>query len=103
MVEATKTFKVGEGNEPNVFLGPVQNEMQYERVKTFFADIEKDGLSVAVGGKVETSQGYYITPTIIDNPAEDSRLVVEEPFGKILLFKISLYIIYPKTNISYLI
>ena len=56
--------------------------MQFERVKGFFADIEKEGMTVAVGGKNPGGKGYFITPTIIDRPAEDSRLVLEEPFGK---------------------
>lgn len=81
MVAYTKTLKVGEGNEEGVFLGPIQNSMQYEKVQSFFDDIEKDGLKVVVGGKVGESKGYFINPTIIDRPAEDSRLVVEEPFG----------------------
>lgn len=56
--------------------------MQYERVKTFFDDIEKQGWKVATGGKIEASSGYFVTPTIIDRPPEKSRIVVEEPFGK---------------------
>jgi acyl-CoA reductase-like NAD-dependent aldehyde dehydrogenase len=81
MVAFTKTLVVGAGTEPSTFCGPIQNSMQYERVKGFFADIEKQGQKVAVGGKNEKTGGYYITPTIIEKPAEDSRLVVEEPFG----------------------
>jgi acyl-CoA reductase-like NAD-dependent aldehyde dehydrogenase len=56
--------------------------MQYDRVKTFFDDIEKQGWRVATGGKIEQSSGYFITPTIIDKPADNSRIVVDEPFGK---------------------
>jgi len=67
-----------------VFLGPIQNSMQYDRVQGFFDDIEKQGQKVAVGGKVSDSNGYFINPTIIDSPKEDSRLVVEEPFGPIV-------------------
>jgi acyl-CoA reductase-like NAD-dependent aldehyde dehydrogenase len=55
--------------------------MQYERVKTFFADVQRDQLIVAVGGKIPDGPGYFIPPTIIDRPAEDSRIVTEEPFG----------------------
>lgn len=55
--------------------------MQYERVKTFFEDIESQGWKVAVGGKIPNSAGYFITPTVIDRPPEKSRIVVEEPFG----------------------
>jgi len=84
MVEYTKTLKVGDGMDDGVFLGPIQNSMQYDRVQGFFDDIEKQGQKVAVGGKVKDSGGYFINPTIIDNPKEDSRLVVEEPFGPIL-------------------
>ena len=58
--------------------------MQYEKVKTFFSDIDKEKWNVAVGGKNEDKPGYFITPTIIDRPAEDSRIVTEEPFGPIV-------------------
>ena len=84
MVAHTKTLKIGNGTEEGVFLGPVQNSMQYERVKGFFDDVEKNGMKVAVGGKVSESGGYFINPTIIDSPNEDSRIVQEEPFGMYL-------------------
>jgi len=85
-VQFTKSLKVGEGNEEGVFLGPVQNKMQFDKVKTFFSDIEKEKWNVAVGGKNEEKPGYFITPTIIDRPAENSRIVTEEPFGPIVPF-----------------
>ena len=88
MVRHTKTLKTGEGNEPDVFLGPVQNSMQYERVKGFFSEIEKEGQHVAVGGKNPEGKGYFIAPTILDNPKLDSRIVTEEPFGKPSLLKV---------------
>ena len=82
MVKHTKTLKLGEGHEEGVFLGPIQNSMQYERVKGFFSEIDKENWNVAVGGENPDGPGYFITPTIIDRPKEDSRLVVEEPFGE---------------------
>ncbi|KAK5092588.1 hypothetical protein LTR70_002023 [Exophiala xenobiotica] len=84
MVEFTKTLKVADGMEEGTFLGPVQNSMQYEKVKGFFSDIEKSGQTVAVGGVNEDKPGYFITPTLIDRPKEDSKLVTEEPFGPIV-------------------
>lgn len=82
MVEYTKTLVSGNGADDGVTLGPIQNSMQYERVQGFFNDIEKDGLKVVVGGVNDlASPGYFITPTIIDNPKESSRIVQEEPFG----------------------
>ncbi|EEH34343.1 betaine aldehyde dehydrogenase [Paracoccidioides lutzii Pb01] len=76
---------VGEGNEDGVSLGPIQNSMQYERVKGFFADIEKEKWTVAAGGNADIRKpGYFVQPTIIDAPPADSRIVVEEPFGPIV-------------------
>ncbi|RVX74883.1 hypothetical protein B0A52_01160 [Exophiala mesophila] len=84
VVKHTKTLKVGAGDEEGVFLGPIQNSMQYERVKGFFGEIEKENWNVVVGGKNPDGPGYFITPTIIDRPADDSRIVAEEPFGPIV-------------------
>ncbi|KAK0633797.1 aldehyde dehydrogenase-like protein [Immersiella caudata] len=86
MVEFTKNnIKTGGGFEPDVIVGPVQNSMQFELVKNMYAEIEKSGWKTALEGKVrETSKGYFIEPAIIDNPPEDSRIVVEEPFGPIV-------------------
>ena len=85
IVTFTKTLRVGEGNEEDVFLGPVQNAMQYEKVKTFFSEIEKENWKVAVGGGIsEEQRGYFINPTIVDKPAEGSRIVTQEPFGPIV-------------------
>jgi len=97
IVAFTRNLKVGEGNEPGVFLGPVQNSMQYERVKGFFSEIKAQNQQVALGGEVdENAKGYYITPTIIDQPAEDSRIVTEEPFGKHSHIKIIIKLEPPK-------
>lgn len=84
MVEQAEQYAIGEGTKPGVTHGPVQNRMQYDRVKTFFDDITKQGWEVALGGKLDdgAQKGYYIQPTIIDRPPEKSRIVVEEPFGR---------------------
>lgn len=74
---------VGEGNEAGVMIGPMQNSMQYEKVKGFFADIEKEKWTVATGGNADLRKpGYFIQPTIIDAPPAESRIVAEEPFGE---------------------
>lgn len=82
LVKHVKTLKVGDGAVEGTTHGPLQNATQFERVKGFFADIEKQNWKVAVGGTVDNTKGYFINPTIIDNPDDESRIVVEEPFGK---------------------
>ncbi|PYH92653.1 aldehyde dehydrogenase [Aspergillus ellipticus CBS 707.79] len=84
LVAFTKNLKVGDGSKPDTFFGPVQNEMQYEKVKDLFTSIQTENLKPALGGTVTESGGYFITPTIIDNPPENSRVVQEEAFGPIL-------------------
>ena len=85
MVAFARNLKVGSSDEPGVMLGPLQNEMQYEKVKTFFADSAKNGYKFALGEPaVAQTDGFFIRPAIIDNPPSDSRIVQEEPFGPIL-------------------
>ncbi|KAJ4333681.1 hypothetical protein N0V87_007437 [Didymella glomerata] len=85
MVAFTKNVKVGNPDDGDNLLGPVQNKMQYDRVKGFFEDSKSKGYKFAVGEPdVQTGKGYFIQPTIIDNPPNDSRIIQEEPFGPIV-------------------
>jgi len=91
MIEFTRTIKVGPADQEGVLLGPIQNSMQYEKVKGYFEDSKKQGYKFAVGEPdVNPGKGYFINPAIIDNPPEDSRIVQEEPFGECFWRKKSL-------------
>ncbi|CEJ62739.1 Putative Aldehyde dehydrogenase [Penicillium brasilianum] len=79
-----KTLKVGDGTETDVFFGPVQNKMQFEKARNLLNSISTEKLKAVLGGSVEESKGYFIQPTIIENPPESSRVVQEEPFAPIL-------------------
>ncbi|RAO68977.1 uncharacterized protein BHQ10_004989 [Talaromyces amestolkiae] len=84
MIAATRLLKVGEGNEPGVFMGPIQNKMQYERVKGLYEHVKEEKLDISLEGDIPSGSGYFINPTIVDRPPENSRLVAEEPFGPIV-------------------
>ena len=85
LVAFIKTIKVGDGAEPDTHLGPIQNEPQYHKVLEYFADCKSHGYNFAVGGEVsKDAVGWFIPVTLVDNPPENSRIVVEEPFGPIL-------------------
>ncbi|CAK3945879.1 aldehyde dehydrogenase [Lecanosticta acicola] len=84
MVNFTKTLTVGPPSE-GAFLGPIQNKMQYDKVVEYFKDTKKQGYKFATGSdEVPPGKGFYIQPTIIDNPPNDSRIIQEEPFGPIV-------------------
>lgn len=81
-VSAVAAFKVGDPEkDPDVMIGPVQNKPQFEKVKCFLEDVKKHGWAVALQGGVKEGKGLFMTPTIVDNPPEDSKIVQEEQFG----------------------
>ncbi|KAH9235740.1 hypothetical protein K456DRAFT_51133 [Colletotrichum gloeosporioides 23] len=85
MANVVNSFPVGDGQQEGTMLGPVQNQMQFERVKDLLKDIEEQKHKLAAGSTAPASngKGYFITPTMVDNPPDNSRIVVEEPFGPV--------------------
>ena len=78
-------IKVGDGTLEDTDLGPIQNSMQYGKVKDYFADCHANGYKFALGGKIdENAKGWFVPVSLVDNPPENSRIVQEEPFGPIL-------------------
>lgn len=76
---------MGDGLDPAVTVGPVQNKMQFDKVRTFLDDIKARGYKVVLGGDVDDSRpGYFIPVTVVDNPPEQSMIVQEEQFGPIV-------------------
>lgn len=85
MVNFVKTVKVGNPMDGDNLMGPVQNSMQFEKVKTYFQDSKAKGYKFAVGEPdVNPAKGFFVQPTIIDNPPNDSKIITEEPFGPIV-------------------
>jgi acyl-CoA reductase-like NAD-dependent aldehyde dehydrogenase len=84
LVAYARTVKVGDGSEQGTDLGPIQNSMQFDKLKALLADARETGCKFLMGGDVQEGQGYFVPITIVDNPPEDSRLVTEEAFGPVL-------------------
>lgn len=84
LVAYAKTIKVGDGARPETDLGPIQNRMQYDKLKELLADAKAQRLRFLLGGDVPEQPGYLVPITLIDNPPEDSRVVREEAFGPVL-------------------
>lgn len=84
LVDYAKTIKVGNGAEQGTDLGPIQNAMQFGKLKNLLADAHANGVNFLLGGEISEGKGYYVPVTIIDNPPENSRVVVEEAFGPVL-------------------
>ncbi|MAF63324.1 MAG: aldehyde dehydrogenase [Blastomonas sp.] len=78
-----QSLPVGDGSQQGNRYGPVQNEPQYRRVCALIDDARAQGLTLLEGAPVPDS-GYFVPLTLVDNPPEDSRVVVEEAFGPVL-------------------
>src|SRR5690606_37001774 len=85
LAERAQTVKVGNGLDPDTMLGPVQNKMQFEIVRSILEDTrQQPGVRILAGGEVADHGGYFIQPTIVAGASEGMRIVDEEPFGPIL-------------------
>ncbi|MGB5949676.1 MAG: aldehyde dehydrogenase family protein [Parvibaculum sp.] len=74
---------VGDGLKQGTQLGPLQNRMQFEKVKELIDEARKDGKVIA-GGTLPEQSGYFIRPTIVRDITDGARLVDEEQFGPVL-------------------
>ena len=74
---------VDDGLKQGTTMGPIQNKMQYEKVKSFLEDARANGKVIA-GGRALERDGYFIAPTIVRDIGDDARLVREEQFGPVL-------------------
>jgi acyl-CoA reductase-like NAD-dependent aldehyde dehydrogenase len=83
LVALAKEAIVDDGLKQGTKLGPLQNKMQYEKVKGFLDDARTHGKIIA-GGEPMDRPGYFIQPTIVRDIKEGSRLVDEEQFGPVL-------------------
>jgi acyl-CoA reductase-like NAD-dependent aldehyde dehydrogenase len=58
---------------------------RFDLVKDMYRDVKDSGYQLALDGRIlDSGKGYFAEPTIVDNPPDDSRIVVEEPFGPIV-------------------
>ncbi len=74
---------VDDGLKQGAQIGPLQNKMQYEKVKGFLEDARANG-NIIAGGQIEDRPGYFIRPTIVRDVEDGCRIVDEEQFGPIL-------------------
>jgi acyl-CoA reductase-like NAD-dependent aldehyde dehydrogenase len=74
---------VGDGMDEGTKLGPLQNKLQFEKVKELLDKTRTEG-NVIAGGNAIDRPGYFIQPTIVRDISEGAALVDEEQFGPVL-------------------
>ncbi|KAF7558004.1 hypothetical protein G7Z17_g334 [Cylindrodendrum hubeiense] len=83
VARCVESLKVGNGLDEEVSIGPVQNALQFDRVKNLVSSLREEKVKVLTGSLDDCSneKGFFIHPVVIESPPDDSRIVKEEPFG----------------------
>lgn len=84
LVEQANAAVVGNGLDPAAQLGPIQNQMQFDKVVNVLEETKQSGARILCGGEVPDEPGYFFPPTLVTDIGEDSRLVRDEQFGPIV-------------------
>jgi acyl-CoA reductase-like NAD-dependent aldehyde dehydrogenase len=83
--ELARATKVGVGTAATTQMGPVNNRMQYDRIRGLVNEARAEGGTVFDGGEaLPALPGYFLRPAIVTGLGESARLVVEEQFGPVL-------------------
>jgi len=85
--DAMKAFTVGDPADPNVMVGPMVSQKQYDRVESYIRKGIEEGAEVLVGGEGHPEglkAGYFVKPTVFANVKNDMAIAQEEIFGPVL-------------------
>jgi acyl-CoA reductase-like NAD-dependent aldehyde dehydrogenase len=81
-------IRVGNGIQPDVEMGPLNNKSQYDYVNGLIKRAAESGATVWTGGiqldPESWEQGYFIMPTIITGVDQTSEIVRAEQFGPVI-------------------
>jgi phenylacetaldehyde dehydrogenase len=81
---AAKSMKIGGAFDPTTQIGPLISAKQLERVSALVNSGVASGAELTAGGAAIGERGFYFQPTVLANPAADSRVVKEEIFGPVI-------------------
>ncbi len=83
LAERVKQFKVGNGMEPGVTIGPLIDAPAVAKVKSHIEDALAKGAKIMLGGKPHGAGALFFEPTILTNVTSAMRLAKEETFGPV--------------------
>lgn len=85
LARLARDYRVGDGFEDGVQMGPIQNKMQFDKVVDILEDTKRQpGVRIVTGGHTLNRPGYFVAPTVVADIADDTRLVREEQFGPVV-------------------
>jgi aldehyde dehydrogenase (NAD+) len=85
--DAMRAFTVGDPADPDIMVGPMVSQKQYERVESYIRKGIEEGAEVLVGGEGHPKgleAGYFVKPTVFVNVKNEMTIAQEEIFGPVL-------------------
>jgi succinate-semialdehyde dehydrogenase/glutarate-semialdehyde dehydrogenase len=76
-------FKVGEGTEPGVSIGPLIEPAALLKVEEHIADAVAKGAQIRLGGHRHALGGLFFEPTLLTGVTAEMRVAREETFGPV--------------------
>jgi succinate-semialdehyde dehydrogenase/glutarate-semialdehyde dehydrogenase len=83
LAEAVAEFKLGDGTEDGVTMGPLIDDAAAENVCSMIDDAVAKGAEVVLGGGRSKLGGSFVEPTILSGVTSDMRVFREEIFGPV--------------------
>jgi 1-pyrroline-5-carboxylate dehydrogenase len=83
VLERARTLKIGVPQTPDVNVGPVISEPQFEKVASYVNVGKQEGERVLGDDPGDPEKGYFVSPTIFEVERE-ARVAQEEIFGPVL-------------------
>ncbi|KAK1835641.1 aldehyde dehydrogenase domain-containing protein [Podospora conica] len=86
-VEVFRGVKVGDPVDGSTKMGPQADEVQYGVVMGFIEGAKEGGGKLLVGGegRLESTGGYFVEPTVFVDVPEDEKITKEEVFGPVVV------------------
>lgn len=84
LVEVAANTPMGNGLDEGNLLGPLQNQMQFDKVARLVADARRRGARILCGGEARPGPGYFFPVTLIAEATDGMPIVDEEQFGPAL-------------------
>jgi len=79
----TRDFRVGDGFDPMVQMGPVASARRLAAIQAMVDDARQRGARIAAGGHRIGDQGYFFAPTVLAEVPLDAAAMTTEPFGPV--------------------
>jgi 1-pyrroline-5-carboxylate dehydrogenase len=83
VIEKARALNIGAPESPDITIGPVQNEPQFEKVASYIDSGKQQAERVLGDEPGDKEGGYFVTPTIFETDRK-SRIAREEIFGPVL-------------------